>query len=53
MRIIRCDCDWGGRGRREGRGGMGTGNLTAATAREEGGDVWRPASRALENSGPD
>lgn len=53
MRIMRCDWGWGGGGRKEGRGGKGTGNLTAAVTQEEGGDVWRPASRAVENSGPD
>lgn len=39
---------WGGA-----RRGEGQGNLTAAVTQEEGGDVWHPASRALENSGPD
>lgn len=55
MRITRCDWGWGGGGGRDGRGGEGTGNLTAAVTREEWGvgDVWRPASRAVENSGPD
>lgn len=43
MRIMRCD--WLGR--------KGTGNLTAAVTQEEGGDVWHPASRAVQNSGPD
>lgn len=53
MRIMRCDRDWGGGGRRDGRGGKGTGNLTAAVTQEFWGDTWHPASRAVENSGLD
>lgn len=36
MRIMRCDWGLGGEGRREGRGGKGTGNLPVAVTREEG-----------------
>lgn len=40
MRITRCDWGWGGGGGRDGRGGEGTGYLTAAVTREEGGEMY-------------
>ena len=40
-------------GTRERRGVNRRGNLTASGTPGEGVDVWHPASRAVENSGPD